>query len=111
MVDPTVLCNQHLLGEHVELHMIVGAVEKGYGASVVGLARMDLVDTRLVTERHSVLAAEMTARGMNHQSPLEWFDEDGIGYGMPDPEVSLAELRRRCADCRARIDRRKEHSA
>lgn len=104
MVDPTVLCNQHLLGEHVELHMIVGAVESGYGASVVGLARVNLVDTRLVTERHEALAAEMIARGMNHQSPLAWTDVDEIGHGSPDPQESLAELRRRCPDCRARID-------
>lgn len=111
MVDPAVLCNQHLLGEHVELHMIVGAVEKGYGASVVGLARAGLVDTRLVTERHAALVVEMVARGMNHQSPLQWEDVDEIGHGSPDPEVSYAELRRRCADCRARIDDRKEHIA
>ena len=104
MVDPRFLCNQHLLGEHVELHMIVGAVDKGYGASVVGLAKVDLVDTRLVTARHADLAVEMVARGMNHQSALEWEDVMELGHGSPDPEVSVAELRRRCVDCRDRID-------
>lgn len=104
MVDPRILCNQHLLGEHVELHMIVGAVDKGYGASVAGLARVNLVDTRQIMPRHAALEAEMLARGMNHQSPLNWVDEEGIGFGAPDPLVSRDELYRRCDRCRARMN-------
>ena len=28
MIDPTMLCTKHLLGEHVELHMFVGTINK-----------------------------------------------------------------------------------
>lgn len=35
MVPPELMCRQHLLGEHVELHMFVGAINKG--TSVVTL--------------------------------------------------------------------------
>ena len=29
MVNPEILCRKHLLGEHVELHMLVGWIIKG----------------------------------------------------------------------------------
>ena len=28
MIDPKMLCKKHLLGEHVELHMFVGTINK-----------------------------------------------------------------------------------
>ncbi len=29
MVDPTIMCRNHLLGEHVEIHMFVGTIDQG----------------------------------------------------------------------------------
>ncbi|MEZ0346180.1 MAG: pyrimidine dimer DNA glycosylase/endonuclease V, partial [Infirmifilum sp.] len=28
MVPPSIMCDRHLLGEHVELHMLVGALRR-----------------------------------------------------------------------------------
>ena len=28
-VDPKLMCNKHLLGEHVEMHMFFGTIQKG----------------------------------------------------------------------------------
>lgn len=100
MVDPAVMCNQHLLGEHVELHMVVGCLTKGYENTVYALARMGLLETDRVEERHAVLVAEMVRRGMNHQSPLLYTDQ--LHMGTVDVEQSLWELYRRCRECRQR---------
>ena len=29
MVDPQIMCRQHLLGEHTEMHMFVGTLKRG----------------------------------------------------------------------------------
>ena len=75
--------------------MIVGTLRKG--VSMAGYYDKGLVDTRLIVARHDALVAEMTARGMLHQSPLPAFDDPGQGFIDPGSE---AELLRRCGDCR-----------
>lgn len=108
LVDPRKMCNQHLLGEHVEMHMFVGSIRKGI--SMQGYTRAGLVDIALLLKRHNLLVEEMAERGMNHKSPLlrpgetmrtllQSFSEP---YGEVDPRASRAELFRRCAGCRAR---------
>ena len=99
MVDPKILCRQHLLGEHNELHMRVGALEKGQ--SIEGYVTNGLVDTSKITPRHNELVAEMEARNYMHHSPLDFTHSDPVG------EVSiqnnLDELERRCVRCKQRI--------
>jgi hypothetical protein len=68
MVNPTIMCNQHLLGEHVELHMLVGSIKRG--KSIDGFLS-GLIDPSLVVQRHEDLAKEMVHRGMNHKSPID----------------------------------------
>lgn len=99
MIDPGLLCNQHLLGEHVELHMTKGCIDRGYEKSVIGLARAGLLETDMVVARHAELVKEMLARGMNHHSPLDVFDFDALGS--VDRTQSLNTLWNRCLDCRA----------
>lgn len=103
MVDPQMMCNQHLLGEHVELHMVVGALAKGYEKSVIGLVNADLLELEELERRHEALATEMTDRGMNHQSPLTAPEQmwDLPEWGAVDREESQREMWRRCLDCRA----------
>jgi len=101
MVDPAIMCDQHLLGEHVELHMLTGTLQRG--KSVAGYVRDGLVELHRIRSRHRALVAEMTRRGMNHQSPLPEFPRSR--GGAVDPDVSRRELHRRCARCRARQTR------
>lgn len=82
-IDPSRLCRQHLLGEHVELHMMVGSLNKGI--SMEGYYTKGLVDTDQIEARHEALVAEMTVRGMRHKSPLPAFVNPHRGFveGMP----------------------------
>lgn len=101
MVPPEVLCRKHLLGEHVELHMFVGALNKQH--SIDGYVSRGMVEVQSITSRHEALALEMQRRGYNHTSSLPSFTERV--EGVVDPSVSLVELARRCPDCRERITR------
>ena len=103
MVDPRVMCNQHLLGEHVELHMTVGCLAKGYERTAYALAQMNLLELDNLGWRHADIRDEMLARGMNHQSPLTQSDiESGVYLGRVDVEESYREMARRCEDCRVK---------
>lgn len=61
MVDPAVLCRKHLLGEHVECHMFVGAILKGI--SLAGYKAKGLIEIHNLKLRHEALSREMLKRG------------------------------------------------
>lgn len=99
-VDPRLMCRKHLLGEHVELHMLVGSIQRG--KSLDGFLKKGLLDLSRIHERHAELVAEMSLRGYNHNSPLDVCDVFAYEIVSVDSDASLAELARRCADCRDR---------
>lgn len=76
-VPPRILCRQHLLGEHRELHGLWNILTQGktgysqHPETVRWRGR-----TKALYLRHEALVAEMTRRGYNHASPL-----DGRGSG------------------------------
>lgn len=116
-VEPSEMCDQHLLGEHSELHQVVGTLKNHpHGQAVIkGHIRKGQVMIVDVPTRHSLIADEMGSRGMNHKSPLTWED---IGDAIPDIDErvrlfttptpgwgeiqgqSRKELSDRCEDCR-----------
>ncbi|HUW56064.1 MAG TPA: pyrimidine dimer DNA glycosylase/endonuclease V [Planctomycetota bacterium] len=101
MVDPRGMCDRHLLGEHVEIHMLVGCLRKR--KNIRGYIEKGLVEVRSIRPRHDALVREMRRRHMNHASPLPRrmpFAEKGGPFGRVDREASLTELRRRCRRCR-----------
>ena len=105
LVDPKTMCRQHLLGEHVELHMIVGVVNKG--KSIKGYLESGLIDLRCVSRRHGQLVREMARRGFRHKSPLgriNFADASMRLAGRVDAIANAAELRRRCGACRKMQD-------
>lgn len=99
-VPPKELCNRHLLGEHVEMHMFKGTIEKGI--SIKGYIDKKLVNPRAIKTRHDAVAEEMVKRGMNHRTPLEMNCKD-----LPEHPLSIKrsreELMKRCPDCIIRI--------
>lgn len=101
MVDPALLCQEHLLGEHKELHQLVGHVRAGNRAVIDGHAAKGQIDTGKIQERHDTLVAEMERRGFDHDSPLAY--EDDIDAGAVDREESIAALKERCTACCERI--------
>jgi hypothetical protein len=101
MVDPKKMCRKHLLGEHVEIHMMVGTLLKG--RSIEGFLKRGLLEPQSARRRHDALAAEMQTRGYNHSSPLPQFPH--YDYVIPVVrERSEAELAARCPDCRKLIE-------
>ncbi|HUH13713.1 MAG TPA: pyrimidine dimer DNA glycosylase/endonuclease V [Longimicrobiales bacterium] len=71
-VSPTLLCRQHLLGEHRELHglwNILTLGKRGYAAHPE--TRRWQGRLAALFERHERLVAELERRGYRHASPLD----------------------------------------
>jgi len=64
MVNPKIMCRQHLLGEHVEIHMFVGTLSRG--KSVKGYLEKGLLEVHNLYWRHEELVEEMKRRGTVH---------------------------------------------
>jgi hypothetical protein len=98
------MCDKHLLGEHVEMHMFKAVIEAG--KKVDGYIRDKLLDTDRVVERHAMLVSQMTVRGMRHQSPMNivHYPEGFVHRTSVVQNESEMELARRCPDCRMRFE-------
>lgn len=95
-VDPRKLCNQHLTGEHVELHMFVGSIRKGI--SMDGYIKNGMLEVHNIRKRHKQLVEEMERRGMNHKSPLPLFRMWRAGHINSKANERL--LFEKCEKCR-----------
>lgn len=108
MVEPKIMCDRHLLGEHLEHHMFIGTILKG--KSIKGYIKNNLLEPMSLFVRHDLLIFEMKRRGMNHQSPLEAMDVFEALSMIPkdlltatiDSDRSLQDLLCRCEKCRVR---------
>ena len=113
MINPKLMCNQHLLGEHVECHMFIGAMNKL--KSMTGFIDKQLLEIHNLTNRHEELVQEMNRRGMKHNSPIDCSNISQINVnnqiiewnwkldqmGNIDRIENVKELFRRCDKCRA----------
>ncbi len=90
------MCNQHLLGEHVELHMFVGTLNKN--KSIEGYIKKGLVEVHNIRKRHRELVKEMFKRGFKHNSPLPAFKYQRAGK--VNSKANLTELGKRCKICK-----------
>ena len=105
MVSPKLLCDKHLLGEHGEIHAIVGFINKGNTACIKGLINKGYIDTRYLYRRHRHLAIEMVRRGLNHKSPLPDCNTaalDKLCNGV-SVQFSVRDLVLRCKTCAVSI--------
>jgi hypothetical protein len=100
MVDPRIMCRQHLLGEHFETHVIANNINRGRG--IAGFIRNNVIEPHSVKCRHDELVAEMERRGMKHRSPLG-FSTDLYPDFRIDREASLKLLMERCSRCADRM--------
>jgi hypothetical protein len=64
MVEPKIMCKNHLLGEHAEIHMFVWNIARN--RSVNGYITKGLLETHNLCSRHEELAQELTKRGYHH---------------------------------------------
>ncbi|MFW6028856.1 MAG: pyrimidine dimer DNA glycosylase/endonuclease V [Halanaerobiales bacterium] len=101
MTDVKNLCNQHLQGEHVEIHMLAGTLKKKM--SVKGYIDNNLIEVSSMKQRHDEIAKEMVRRGMNHKSPLEVPDYSYLPKKHKKYKIDIdsaeKELKSRCNDC------------
>lgn len=97
MINPKTMCRQHLLGEHVELHMIIGCWKKM--KSLEGYR--DLIELHSVPQRHLFISEEMKRRGYNHHSPITVNLITKLPVlGYVDRKKSREALHERCPVCK-----------
>lgn len=99
-LEPHEFCKDHLLLEHAQLHMIVGALARGRDLSSYVTAGH--IDLRSLASRHAIVVSEMNRRGLRHRTALSI--PDSLKYGdVESPEIdverSKAELSKLCINC------------
>lgn len=107
LCDPEILCQKHLCGEHVEMHMFLGSLKKG--KKIDGFLNNNLFQPRMLFKRHEDLKEEMIRRGYNHKSDM-CFTECMCVLDLPqekqywevDKDAALKDLLSRCPECRKR---------
>ena len=94
------MCRQHLLGEHVEIHMFIGTVNRKKSAK--GYLQKGLLEVHNLFSRHNELVEEMKRRGYKHQSEVEEEWKTAIRAGLIDRKRNFEELINRCSKCKGR---------
>ena len=110
MVKPEIMCRQHLLGEHKEIHQLLGTLRKQY--KIDGYTRHNCVEVSSIEHRHNALVVEMQKRGYNHKSPIptqshindmsEYLNPDSRNF-IINKNSSLRDILERCPECRKRL--------
>lgn len=106
MTDVRTMCDKHLLGEHVETHMFVGAMRRG--VRLDGYVKNNLFEPLSLKARHDALATEMQVRGMKHASHMDAALVNVLVGTLPDyiwdakvdKVSSLEDLIGRCPKCK-----------
>ena len=109
LCDPRILCQKHLCGEHVEMHMFLGSLKQG--KKIDGFLRNNLFQPRMLFKRHEDLKKEMVNRNYNHKSEMNFIDcmcvldlPQEKQYWEIDKDAALKDLLSRCPECRKRFE-------
>lgn len=110
LVDTRIMCRNHLLGEHLELHMFLGSLKKG--KKIDGFLKNNLFEPRSLYGRHIALEYEMIVRKYSHNSPITEYDCRIIEnlplekkYWEINREQALKDLLERCPQCKKRYEK------
>lgn len=102
MIDPRLMCRNHLLGEHGELHKFLHNWRKRH--RIDGRITGNAIEPLSYKARHDALAEEMVLRGFQHNSPLDQPDfsylSDEQRLVRVDVSQSSELLYGRCTNCR-----------
>ena len=82
--------------------MFIGCLREG--RSIKGYIDNGLVEVHNILRRHDELAEEMKRRGYKHNHTPKLYDCQLWECGCVNSEQNIAELYRRCPDCRERIE-------
>jgi hypothetical protein len=111
MVEPSSMCRKHLLGEHVELHMMVASLRKK--RKLDGFFRTNCIEIKSIESRHNKIVVELHRRGYNHKTDLLCGEQDYSYLPLEQQEYkidvnkSLSDLTTRCTEC---MERNKLHA-
>lgn len=95
-VPTNIMCREHLLGEHLEMHMFLGSIKKGI--NLKGYIDGNMVEVHNIKYRHDELVREMNKRGYKHQTEMEDYPFKRIGH--IDRAESQKLLLSRCNRCK-----------
>jgi hypothetical protein len=104
MINTEILCRQHLLGEHGELHKHRHNFVKKHKMA----GRIGQIEPHSMKSRRDVLVLEMEKRGYTHQSPYSQPDISYLPEMQVDKSLSLEDLLSRCENCKKRYENLKE---
>ncbi len=110
MIDPELMCVQHILGEHRELHALLGSLERTkpkyensekHRKNLATLAKFGLIELKSLKERHDKLAGYLE----NHKTPIEKvptlkYLPDEVARAEVDKEKAKRDLINRPSSCR-----------
>lgn len=107
MVDPKIMCKNHLLGEHLELHMLVGVFRKKQ--RIDGFLGSNALEPKSVVSRHKELVNELSIRWRKvHITPLNSVDISYLTVEQANWKIdrgkALELLISRCPECRRRYN-------
>lgn len=112
MTETSFMCRKHLMGEHVEIHMLIGTMKKR--KSINGFIKNNLLEIDSIFDRHEQLSKEMLKRGYNHKSEIDKIRLNEIKKQYKeyqdikvDRAKSLEELLSRCPECRENFNKMK----
>lgn len=93
------MCNRHLLGEHKEMHQVVGMLNAR--KSVKGHVEYSQLEVYNIKKRHDEIVKEMKRRSFKHKFPLPKFKS--FKAGRIDLDFNEKDLVSSCQECRKRF--------
>jgi hypothetical protein len=111
MINPQIMCRNHLFGEHLEIHMFLGTLREK--KSIQGYLKNNCCEPKAFKERHDSLVSEMRNRKwFGHKTPVENINCECV-FNLPQEqqdwkvnnERSLDDLISRCPKCKERYDK------
>ena len=108
-INPKLLCRQHLLGEHNEIHKHRHNFVKKHSIAK-RISPVVQIEPENMKARHDALVVEMIARGYNHNSPYEQPDLSHLKpeerYAKINLSTSVSDLMQRCPECAKRLKKK-----
>ena len=100
-IKPELMCRQHLLGEHYEIHKMIGNLRNS-GKWTKSLTSKGFLEPQNAIKRHNELVKEMNLRNYKHKSTLN-VSGLKLPVGNVDVKKSIRDITQRCVECRERL--------
>lgn len=105
-INPKLLCDKHLIGEHGEIHKHRHNFVKKHSIAK-RISPVVQIEPQNMETRHNQLVIEMLARGFNHNSPYELPDLSYLPINERNAKIdvqnSISDLSNRCPECHKRL--------